>query len=721
MAASPTLLPRAAPLPPGAAGAPPPPVEGHTLTAVAGAAAASGDDSDDEEEGETRRREREPLLLLFGGRGEDGGIRGDVWGYSGNWRRIRPADGRPPPCRFGHAAAGLQSSLFVLGGHSDGSGSAPPSADLLCLRDYDGAWSWTLIGSDPGGGCAGHSLSAGPGGSLWAYGGESEGSSLRSDLRVFDPSSGSWQVHGAGRCAPAGGPQARAGHGAAMCDSIRLSLLGPSSTPDETALVIFGGTLDGPTLTCTDEVWAFGAESQRWLKLFCGGDTPAPRTGHTLCSLPSQGSLIACGGVGSDGSLLGGVYSLHLVSLSWRQVSVHTGGPPRVTLYCQEFATARCRHAAAAVEGHDGSIAVVVCGGRGGCGRLDDGDQEDSLSPYGILTDVTVVAAAPPPGSPRRTPAPPPRRRRQRMRPQPPRPRAPATPPPGPRPFSAMSHLGRLFGAAPRTPRAAAVMDRLRDARMTPDAERTALQRLAARRPKPAEPTPREWPKLSVDEQVEMVHRLHDSVRDTATEKRALLLSKWRPRWQGLRLTKLEFENAVSRLTKTPDPLPAPPRRPRLRYPDRYGRWRSAWEERLVHRLVTRAVKSRRGCLRAAFRQHTPYRPDKVMSRQSIEEMIGRLCQPKGERQVNESSWPEARSPGAPTPTGRRPSTPALADLSVPPIPAIQASSAPMHGRIWMQKALPGRQAASQRSSHSSVTFPTWTQQQTLGGAALFH
>lgn len=215
--------------------------------------------------------------VLFGGRASDGRPLQDVWEYepaSGAWADRTPA-GTRPAARHGHAAVfdRRRGKVVVYGG----AGSSVDAASADCsVWEWDGqAGLWT---QRPAPSAVlplvrlGHAMAYDPesglvfllGGHLYTLGGHAD----RNDLWTWDPRKNAWAT----MVYPAGAtlPEPRSGHAMAY-------------DPVTRAFYLHGGRVGG---AAQRDFWSLDPVSKAFAKL---ADSPSPRSGHSLVSIPEWG------------------------------------------------------------------------------------------------------------------------------------------------------------------------------------------------------------------------------------------------------------------------------------------------------------------------------------------------------------------------------------------------------------------------------------------------
>eukprot|EP01063_Lacrimia_lanifica_P017931 TRINITY_DN2490_c0_g2_i1.p1 TRINITY_DN2490_c0_g2~~TRINITY_DN2490_c0_g2_i1.p1 ORF type:complete len:732 (+),score=230.60 TRINITY_DN2490_c0_g2_i1:61-2256(+) len=304
-------------------------------------------------------------LFVHGGAMADGRCSGDLWMMKARkWKRVAAAPqsgGRTTVARRGHTLTATAENMLVLYG-----GRAEHGEVLGQLMYYDpqGTARWEAL--DPmkgphGGQCepVAHHSAVCHKGRLYFYGGETQSGRYYPLLQSFDMRARAWSQHDVGQkqsvlasLHPSDVPTGRKGHSAHLCASALLA---------SDSMLVFGGQTD--VAECTNDVFSFSFEDNRWTKVYSGGVVPAPRAHHSAVCVRDQ--LVVYGGVGSSGEVFGDCFYLNLVTNTWRSVALRQG------------IGARCAHTACLWEGRDGALHKIIYGGtqRGVPNITDDARQ----------------------------------------------------------------------------------------------------------------------------------------------------------------------------------------------------------------------------------------------------------------------------------------------------------------------------------------------------------
>eukprot|EP01062_Namystynia_karyoxenos_P033401 TRINITY_DN24587_c0_g2_i1.p1 TRINITY_DN24587_c0_g2~~TRINITY_DN24587_c0_g2_i1.p1 ORF type:complete len:818 (+),score=191.06 TRINITY_DN24587_c0_g2_i1:84-2456(+) len=631
-------------------------------------------------------------LLLCGG--TDGGRVSDgaLWAYDlrrRRWQVIAPA--AHPLQRHGHAAAVCDGHLYIHGGVGTPPGESPCGPGLLSSlfrKDLNtvaagvagGDWAevppprWQGDELEP---VAYHScVSSRSRHRLFFFGGAVSGGRT-ARVMAFDTAAGRWlpPAHLNEQLYSGGGvdtPCPRSGHCATLWAPPQAALVsqGGAHRAAPEHMIVFGGSV-GRRCHAAD-AYSYDLDSCRWSRLYCGGQLPGPRAGHS--GVAFRESLIIYGGHDhgeahdtTDSASAGGqspvagsptarsgrrylsdCFTLNLVTLTWRRIAL--GGPlgPAVGV--------RSGHCAALFEDGDRSVRMLLWGGKGELppdtdwvdgGDADgqpDGSHVGTAPRVVCLDDAWLVMVAPPPParSVRRPLSARTRPQSARTRSSPPRdcrPRGaalsatwapPRKPGPGEHPpwivQTSKATTAREFGEAERPPQlgpgalglllAPCELDTVvaRLANTSRQAERRAAleQKYLSR----SEPERRQ---MTREEQEDFVERIYFQQMEVRAHFRKQLQKKYCPRRRYHRMRPNDIQESVVRLHKAPEPpeegLP----------PCRVVRRTEHALDKAVDRLYSQGMRSQQELRQALAQKYTFERGGKRYSPQEVGSIVTRL------------------------------------------------------------------------------------------------
>eukprot|EP01065_Artemidia_motanka_P030101 TRINITY_DN36114_c0_g1_i1.p1 TRINITY_DN36114_c0_g1~~TRINITY_DN36114_c0_g1_i1.p1 ORF type:complete len:757 (+),score=180.60 TRINITY_DN36114_c0_g1_i1:56-2326(+) len=466
-------------------------------------------------------------------------------------------------------------------------------------------------------------------------------------------------------------PTPRSGHCAVLWsppnDLCGAGDLAQYGRPAPEAMVVYGGNVGKRSYT--SDAFSYDLETKKWSRLFCGGQHPAPRAGHSGVAIrdnliifgghdhlpqqpgspeagsppsPAAGEVSVQRDHGSAHRRFGDCFTLHLVTLTWRQVTFT--GP------LSGMISARSGHACALFEDCDRSIRMVVFGGKGEVAPDTDwidGVDADSYPPpqsgaprVVCLSDAWLVSVAPPlpaAGSRRRQRSVS-RRRPVSARPCPVasdnRPRgaalsavhAPPRPPGEPAPWTVQTSratTARDFGEVPRPPHL-----RTEGLELSTDAMLTAIARLSSTRQQEETRAALEHKylfrgdgnrQLTKEEQDDFIDRIYCQQLEVRDQFRRQLQQKYFPRKKVFRLTLDQIDLAVARLHKSPTKKDAdfPVRR--------QMRPNTGQEQRVVLRLYHQALQRRQAHRENLFKKFTGNRNPVRLPPDAMVQSVARL------------------------------------------------------------------------------------------------
>jgi N-acetylneuraminic acid mutarotase len=368
----------------------PPPLEGHTTVAADG------------------------RMVVFGGR-NGASVFGETWALNigkGRWAHVG-VTGNAPWGRYGHSAVVHRGCMFIFGGfgpggirigatHDDHSGAAGNRSNagllgsLFALDLQTKCWSeLSTENPEPSKSHTAVVLD----GCMYVFGGcVSKGRT--NAVRAIVLGESRWlpnerlnaqliaQPTGANAALLARSdiPAARSGH----CAGVHYRAAAPAS------MVVFGGRLS--KYAFANDAFEYNLETCRWMRLYCGGAIPAPRSDHSGAvykenlivyggyALEQQGAYPADAAPAADKAatsrktFFNDIYALNLVSCTWTKMEL-TGIQRPLGL---------CGHTATLYS--DDHVRMLLVGGFGCVGAGTGVHEEDAVRATSALGGETFTA-----------------------------------------------------------------------------------------------------------------------------------------------------------------------------------------------------------------------------------------------------------------------------------------------------------------------------------------